>query len=843
MSTPIGISGALLRSRFRLNISPILEAPGFIYDRARMPGTEIDRGTPVSEGAFWDGSNISFEDKFHIPTISGNLEYSWKRANITPGDPFLIAGYGDNDDLELSGIVADVSGINWSPTIEGGIFFDLDTPLYLYSQDSNEEIVNLSGTNRGYVTLDLPVEYKPIVLATFFVDDWGRARVYENFKQKHSFTSWNGEETLSPTPGTDPVVYESRYTGIRWQNVVSGTTYPSNFEFLLDRWAPGIVVNKLITSGVHALLRRVPWSQEYFQIPLVPIVNISGEPSFNIYEDSIRATNGLATLTLATPYLSGNFSNLLVTGSGYVRLSGSLDDISGIIPSVPTASGVFSAAGMILIDDGDERNEIVTYLSFSGIYFSGITRSSTTVGNSGIIHRDGAQIRQIVSGVTISGQQISGVNLVTGDYLANYTMSGLTTSYDSRTGLFQVSQLSGIHRVEMNINYSRGILLCYEPSGVTEFIYRASGIDINPLAHGVEQGIVWASMFPLRPAQINLETSRSKNNDGTIGPVYAGNDFLVINAKVLNEKGALVPKETVTLVLENPINAGYVNAESPGEDLITRVSDGTGVARFVYTPPDTINGLGYFISSGSLVGSGLILTSHIPIEEVWDATAGYKTLLFSVYNDDQYTTYSEVSGAFDFTADGRFELVTVISGGVGSGIYSTWSAVEPVALLDSDGAVVTASGSRVSQIVYSGNAIPTGTDIGSYFVSVERRISVGAMIPGSNIASESLEVIVGIPRFMTGEFLFGAIDAPDTSAFDSLAYLTINPFEHRTPTDSRYDPRNLGHVFRVQGSTNNLLRYKFYISINYDALKLTTEGLTEIKKIHVLRNRFILETT
>ena len=498
---------------------------------------------------------------------------------------------------------------------------------------------------------------------------------------------------------------------------------------------------------------------------------------------------------------------------------------------------------MILIDDGDERQEIVTYLSFSGIYFSGLTRSSTTAGHSGIIHRDGAQIRLIASGVNISGLQISGASLTTGDYLANYRTSGLAYTLDPLTGLMSVPSLSGIHRVEMDINYKRGILLCYEPSGVTEFIYRASGININPLAHGVEQGIIWASMFPLHPAKIKLDTSRSKNDDGTIGPVYAGNDFLVINAKVLNEKGAPVPNETVTLVLENPINAGYVNAESPGEDLITRVSDGTGVARFVYTPPDTINGLGYFVSSGSLIGSGLILTSGIPIEEVWDATAGYKTLLFSVYNDDQYTTYSEVSGAFDFTADGRFELVTVISGGVGSGLYSTWSAVEPVALLNSDGVVVTASGSRVSQIVYSGNAIPTGTDIGSYFVSVERRISVGAMIPGSNIASESLEVIVGIPRFMTGEFLFGAIDAPDTSAFDSLAYLTINPFEHRIPTDSRYDPRNLGHVFRIQGSTNSFLRHKFYIGIDYGTLQGTIDGQTEIKKIHTLRNRFILETT
>jgi hypothetical protein len=161
--------------------------------------------------------------------------------------------------------------------------------------------------------------------------------------------------------------------------------------------------------------------------------------------------------------------------------------------------------------------------------------------------------------------------------------------------------------------------------------------------------------------------------------------------------------------------------------------------------------------------------------------------------------------------------------------------------LDSNNLSVTASGSRVSQIVFPAASIPAGTDIGVYFVSVERRISVGAMIPGSNIASNSLEVVVGIPRFMTGEFLFGAIDAPDTSSFDSLAYLTVNPFERRDPSDARQDPRSIGHVFRIQGSVENKLRHKFYLRVDYDLLRDTSAGRDEIRKIQALRNRFILE--
>ena len=825
MSTPIGISGALLRNRFRITLGSGLEAPGFVYDKARLPGQEIDRGSAVGVGSFWDGDNTAFEDQFHIPEVSGVLEFSWKRANITRGQAFLVAGNGDNDDLELSGIDVNASGTSWSPVIEPGIFFDLDVPFYLYSQNAIETVISGSSL---FINIAVPVaQYKPISLASFYANEWGRARVYEAYRQKHAFTSISDSGTFTQISGINEPLYDQ---------VVWGDVSTSGFECFVDASQSGIVQNQTITSGVHARLRRVSWSQENIQLPLIPVVSISGVPVFYIYEDPVAAVDGIASPLLGTY----GMVEVLVTGSGYVRASGNIDNTDTVIAAVPTASGVFPGAGMILVDDGDERREIISYASFSGIYFSGLTRSATTVGNSGIIHRDGAQIRLIVSGVVASGIYVSGVNLTTGDYLVNYQISGLSYTLEGRTGLLTVPELSGIHRVEADLRYTRGLLLCYEPSGSSEFVHRASGLNLNPLSHGVENGIIWAGMFPLRPARIKLETSRSKNDDGTIGPVYAGNDFLVVNARILSDNGAPVPQETVTLVLENPVNAGFINAEDPGPEFITRVSDGTGTARFVYTPPDTIHGLGYFIPSGNLVGSGLILVNDIPIEEVWSEAEGYKSLLFSVYNDDTYTTYSQTSGALDFSADGRFELVTVLSGG-DVGTYSHWDALEPTVLLDSDGVVVTASGSRISQIIYAPSSIPTGTDIGAYFVSVERRVSIGAMIPGSNIASESVEVIVGIPRFMTGEFLFGEIDAPDTSSFDSLAYLTVNPFERRIPTDARWDPRSLGHVFRIRGSVTNQIRHKFYLGIDYDTLQSTPTGQDEIRKIHAMRNRFILE--
>lgn len=812
------LSSGILRSRFHIILGSGLEAPGFVFDKARMPGTEIDMGTAVGVGSYRDGSNAAFEDQFHIPEVSGILQFKCNRANMTPGQPFLIAGHGDNDDLEFSGI--DAGDTQWTPVIDTGIFFDLDEPCYLYSQRAIEDLVTNDAT---FIPIVYPVShYKPISLASFYVDEWGRARAFETFRQKHSFTSINDSETLVPISG----IYEPLYDQVIWGNVDT-----SGFECFIDASQSGIVCNRFITSGVYAYpLRRVPWSQEYIQLPIVPVISIDAPFWLNVQSDPVFVTSGVGGVLT----LSGlNPQDPWVTLRTYVRVSGSWDEISGILP-VEGSTVEFQANGMLLIDDDDFRQEIVTYTGVSSSGFTGISRGAW--GTSPSIHRDGAQVRQFFDSAIVSGVILVATS---GDCLVDYWCQIYSGNFtlNQRTGLLHIPCLSGIHRAVVEINYSRGLLLCYEPSGFSEYLCRPSGIDLNPLTHGTDQGLLWTSMFPLRPARIVLDTSRSKNDDGTVGPIYAGNDFLVVNALVVTHSNAPVPQEDVTLVLENPVNIGLVNTEDPSEQLISRTTDGTGTARFVYTPPDTIHGLGYFIPSGNLLGSGLTLVTPVPIEEVWNEN-GYKSLLFSIENDDVYTPYSEVSGFF--AADGRFELVTVISGTGDSG-YTIWKAVEPVALLDSDGLVVVASGSRVAQIVYPNGSIPSSTTIGSYFVSVQRRISVGAYIQSSNVASESLEVVVGIPRFMTGEFIFGPIDDPDTSAFDSLAYLTINPFDHRKPTDSRLDARSLGHTFRVQGSYSSRLRSKFYVAIDPGVLQSTPAGQIEMKKLYASRHRFILE--
>lgn len=823
------MTSGLLRNRFRVETTILRDPVGFTFDESRMPTPDAQNGGAVQTGAFWDGSNKEALDLFSIPEVSGSLKPDWWRSNVWRGQHWLQAGIGDNDDLELSGVSLQDGGI-WQPQVETGVFFDLDTELYLYGNQAVEVVV--SGNDLATL-LQTPVQdFTPITMATFFVDEWSRPRVYEHFKQKHMLTSTDPDQpTLTQVPGSEPPLYEQRYTSIRWQYVDSG-----RHEFLYDAYAPGVVRSRNITTSVNCQLRRVPWSQNHFQLPLVPFVSWDTMPVFNVYEDEVNISDGEGAFSL----LGSGVSNLVLTSGSYLRVSGALPPSGLVVPFTGDASA-WPASGTIIIDGGDRRQEILAYGAIAGQTFSGLDLVSG-VRASGVPHRDGAQIRLVVD-ASISGNAISGVDGA-GRYLANYQVSGLPGTLEPLTGLWEIPAASGVPRITVDVQYTRGILLSYEPSGA-QGLYSPDDVNVNPLTHGAPNGMLWMSMYPLRPADIKLSISRGVNADGTVGPIFAGNDYLAIEAEVVNVVNAPVPGVEVALVLESPQNVGLVDGADPSLTPTTKVTDGTGVARFSYTPPDTIQGMGYFADKNQLVnGSGIPVNETAILEEFWAAGEGWKTLAFTVVSGDEYLNYMETSGAFQFFADGRFELVTFISGMSSAGV-STWHPIRPVAALDEDGAAVTASGSIVKTLVFESGVLPVGGDVEAYFVSAEKRISIGAIAVGANTASQSFQAVIGIPPFMTGEFLWGEIEDQDTKSFDSLTYLTINPFQELGPNDWRTDPRQLGNVFRIRGQKQDeFLRNKFYIGIDDSAratLAASALGARKLRQFYTMRNRFILE--
>jgi hypothetical protein len=823
-----------------------LKPEGFVHDDSRMPDKAVDIGTAVIAGSVWDGDNRAAETRFNIAeasgkltdSISGTLELSDYKSHMVPGLALFQAGIGDNADCQLSGIEL-VNANTWHPIVEPGIFFDLETQLYLHSSGSTEMVV--TGTDLRTTLAVEPQPPHPITLSTFFMDKWGKAHAYEQFAHKVRFTGVSGLNTHQTVPNSSPPLYRPAYSGIRWYNVDT-----TKFEFMVDHTVPEVIRSRNITSGVHAVLRKVPYARNQYQLPLVPVASVSGTPTVKVFSELLAFSD----TGLATPALSGlgTFSSLVVTSGGYVRLSGTLQPSGNFIPTLADVS-TWPSVGTILVDDMiDQRTEQIDYLtaSASGFWASGVRLSGTQ-------HRSESQIRLVlsgydadgnagfsISGILASGFQISGTTY-TGDHYAQYEvlMTSVPT-YNQWNGLMTVSGTESLVRADVDLTYYRGIGLCYEPSGLLEYNSRPA-LNVNPLVQGNVDGMVWFSTFPLKADQISVAASKNKDIDNFVGPVYAGNDFLTLTATVKDRFGAPVPNETVSVSLDNVQSIGKIDGAAPLDEVVEKTTNSRGEARFVYTPPETIHGLGYFTQFSNIVGgSGLQFAQTFELNELY-VSGVWNTRTFAVWNDDEYDTWSEISGALQYTADGRFEIIAAISAAGDSDTYATFAPIEPTAALDSAGNILSTSG-QVKTLVYTSGQLPTAeTAIGAFFVSAEKQVTVGVVAPDSNATSKTLKMKVGIPEFMKGELYFGPLEDVDTRSLDSLAYLTINPYTMDFIDEHRFDPRQLGNVFRIQGSKSDLyLRNKFYITPDWFNLNALPNN-QEVRKQFSFRNRFILE--
>ena len=834
------VTSGVLRNRFRLIVSSGYSPDGFTHDDSRMPDKAVDLGTAVIAGSVWDGDNSAAEGHFHIQetsgwmsSISGTLELSDYKSHYTPGIAVFQAGIGDNADCLLSGIeVADAN--TWRPVVDTGIFFDLETQLYLHSSGSIEAIV--SGSDLRTVLSVEPLAPHPITLSTFFIDKWGKAYAYEQFAHKVRFTAWSGLTETLPTlqsvANSTPPLYRPAYSGIRWYNVDT-----TKFEFMVDREVPEVIRSRNITSGVHATLRKVPYARNQYQLPLVPVASLSGTPTVNVFSEPIAfGSTGLGTVKLEA---LGSIGSLVVTSGGYVRLSGTLQP-SGNYIQTETSVATWPGAGTILIDDMiDQRTEQVDYLSAttSGFWASGVRLS-------GVQHRNQSQIRMVLSGQAGSGFFVNGTNIsgatYEGQHFINYSVAMDTApTYDQYTGLITVSGTELTARADLDLTYYRGIALCYEPSGLSEYTSRPA-INMNPLVQGNVDGMLWFSTFPLKADKITVTASKNKDIDNIVGPVFAGNDFLTLTAKVTDRFGAPVPNESVSVALSNAQSIGKIDGVSPLDETVAKDTNSRGEARFVYTPPETIHGLGYFTQFSNIVNSsGLQFNQTFDLREIF-VSGAWTNLTFAVWSDDEYDTWSEVSGTLTYTADGRFEIITQITAG-SLGDYATFAPIEPTVALDSAGAILSTSG-QVKTLVYADGQLPTTeTAIGAFFVSAEKQATVGVIAPDSKATSKTLKIKVAVPDFMKGELYFGPLEDVDTRSLDSLAYLTINPYTMGFIDESRFDPRQLGNVFRLEGTKEDeYMRNKFYLTPDWLNLD-NTPNSNEARKQFSWRNRFILE--
>lgn len=802
----------LTRNRFRVLLSVSDDPDGFIVGQTRVPDIDFRAGYGLTDLSFWDGNNQEALDRFGMSLSGGQIHYRWTRSNIIRGQEWLIAGIGDHTDLQFSGLLEN-SGI-WFPVITCGHWFDLDHPTFLFSNAAIETVI--SGDQSTTICTPPFKEFVPISCASFVVDEFGRTRHYEEYRQKTSFTSVSvTEPTFTQVSGTNPILYNRTVSGIRWSYVDT-----ANPEFVAIE-GNKIVLNKPFVSGVSVSIRRVPWNREVFQLPLVPVVSES-TPQFRLLETPVWILGGSSTL----PFAGSQVSDFMLMNRQPFRVAGYFGAGSDSLIVTTSISGLPSA-GRLVIDDGDFRQEVLSYDGYDGTTFNIVNRPTP------MHHRTGAAIHFVLEGAISSGNQV--FYKPDGHYVANYTTSNVSYSLNRTTGQMQISGLNLIPRVTMTLNYLRGLLLCYEPNTAGNVLQ--ANIDLNPLKTGANHGLVWASLAPVYPHHIDLIIQNGINSDGTIGPIYAGNDYVALRATVLDKNGIPVPNAPVTLAIGGGVRLGYVDGAA---EPLVKTTDLTGTVYFVYTPPDTIQDLGYFVSlSGVISGCQLHLEKPVDYDELADSS-GWTTRIYTVWDDSPSLPFSFVSGINGYSAEGRFEILAQRS--VSQGHY-IFSPLQPLMGQTTTGSPA-GNGDEVATLIFPSGSLPSDPTLKFYFVSAQRKIGVGAVVVGSTAVSPAYNVVIGIPPFMQGEFMWGPQDDPQTKALDSLAYLTLNPLHSADFLSNRVNPASCGHVFRIRQTGTNLLRQKFYINPDFDVLSApgNTEGNQYLRQTFTFRNRFIVET-
>ena len=762
-----------LRGRFRVDAAPKGRVAGFAYDRTFLGADPAPGGNGVRRGASWDGDNGQAFDAFVLEETSGTVRLPWNKPSVRRGQPWYLAGIGDGDDLRLE------TFDDWSPVVRTGEWFDLDQRRLLLGVGAVSLILDPAA---GSVSLpSAPRDFRPLSMAVVHVGPDGRARDLARFEPVLAVPSG------APGPWFLP----------------SGTT---------------LLYGGFGLRSVHAEVAAVPGSNSV-RLPVAPVLALSGSPSVAVLGERVVPVSGTARLLL-----SGTSLVPLRAASDW--FSATTAPISGAVLRVVDASA-FPASGLLLVDDGPRRRGVVAYASRTATAFSGLSGDLAP-------YNAGAAVRSILN-VSIPagrGTTLSGIPLAD-PFLLDYAASGVACSLDRESGTCTVSGLEGPHAAVVAVDYAPGIALAYDPAGSTEL--RSVGLSLNPLLRGTSCGVLWVSSDPVVPKEIRLRPI-DVPFDGTsvVGPVGAGVDSVAFEAMLLGN-GGVPAAGRVAAVVDGRPGAGRIDGVPVSAGPAFKTADAAGTVRFVYTPPDSVGELGYFVPAGNLVaGSGLLLTTPVDAVEFEGAT------LYVVRSDDDAIPFSEQSVLADRVADGTFEIAAARTTATDGS--TAFSPVVPATLLDGSGLPV--SSGLVSTVVFPAGSVPAGSGVGAYFVSAQRRVRIGAVSDWGTVASASCEVAVTVPPFLRGEFLWGDPASSSTSSIDSLAYLTLNPRAAAALADDRTDPLSVGNVFGVvRPEAATLLRNVFYAGLDFDALAAdgNVDGRQRLRAGFAFRNRFIVE--
>ena len=208
----------------------------------------------------------------------------------------------------------------------------------------------------------------------------------------------------------------------------------------------------------------------------------------------------------------------------------------------------------------------------------------------------------------------------------------------------------------------------YEEDGFSEEL-TATDADVNPLGQSLNRGFVVISRSELDVGTITLSTTKpaygSVSNLNAYGPVYVGSDYAPLYAEVLSSGGEVVPNIEVTFWTDTSPEFGSIGGVP---NFCQRRTGYDGVARSFYTPPVSVDEMGYYVTH---------LTDSDKLTVNWDAYFEDPQDIYTYYvlKDDPW---KGIAGADTSRGETEWSLAEEPNGR--KAIYYKWdpNAVNPI---------------------------------------------------------------------------------------------------------------------------------------------------------------------
>lgn len=358
---------------------------------------------------------------------------------------------------------------------------------------------------------------------------------------------------------------------------------------------------------------------------------------------------------------------------------------------------------------------------------------------------------------------------------------GMMTLGDN-TGLNPV-QTSGLafylrYRVTPRVEYEE------QEEGLEE-IHKAVSADVSPMCKSLNRGFVVLSRAEVDVASITLETTEPEyiGSVKSYGPVYVGSDYASLVATVRDSSGNIVPDVEVTFYSVTDPAVGSLGGSG---STAQRRTSYDGKARSFYTPPVSIDSMGFYVKTVG-TGNSLVLPTDANFGDPLDIYT------YLVLKDDP------LIGKVGADEDSGEVMWSPSSLNGRKVIYYKYdaSAINPIS--GELGAYAPIRPTTVSSgnTLYYADALDTpdpgmsSINLGAYWVASDRYITLRASAYSprerKTIYSNLITLRVAIPEYMKGSYISQALQEipfgwrlPDTeyenaSALSGATFISINP--------------------------------------------------------------------